>query len=98
MLSERIDASEAARLGLVSSVVPDEELLPQLASLARAVSEFSPLALAAMKANLHDSATSTLSESLSNEAVRMAENSQLHDTREAVAAFREGRSPVFEGR
>ncbi len=98
LLSERIDASEAARLGLVSSVVPDEELLASARSLARAVSEFSPLALAAMKANLHDAATSTLSESLSNEAVRMAENSQLHDTREAVAAFREGRSPVFEGR
>ena len=98
LLSGRIDAAEAERIGLVSRVLADEDLMDGARSIAESVSAFAPLAVAAMKANLTDAEAGTLSETLDHEARRMVEGSATRDSREAVAAFREGRAPVFEGR
>jgi len=98
LLSDRIDAREAERIGLVTRVLADEDLMEGARTLARSVGRFAPLAVAAMKANLGEGESGSLSEALDREARRMVEGSYTRDSREAVAAFREGRSPVFEGR
>jgi 2-(1,2-epoxy-1,2-dihydrophenyl)acetyl-CoA isomerase len=97
LLSDRIDAESAAGIGLVGKVVADEELMGASRAIAATVSGFPPSAFAAMKANLNDSATSTLADALLHEAERMAVNAGSGDTREAITAFREGRTAVFGG-
>jgi 2-(1,2-epoxy-1,2-dihydrophenyl)acetyl-CoA isomerase len=98
LLCGRIDAEEAARIGLVSEVVPDDELAARARAVAGAVKAFAPLAVASMKANLNAAETATLSEGLENEANGMVQGWRTADSSEALAAFLEGRPPVFEGR
>jgi hypothetical protein len=63
-----------------------------------AIASFAPLALCAMKANLHDAERLGLSTYLTVEAGRYATNGRSADSREAAAAFLEKRTPVFTGR
>jgi 2-(1,2-epoxy-1,2-dihydrophenyl)acetyl-CoA isomerase len=63
-----VEASEAARLGLVSEVVPAERLLPRARELAAALAEIRPEVLAAAKRALLYGARVSLEEALRNEA------------------------------
>jgi 2-(1,2-epoxy-1,2-dihydrophenyl)acetyl-CoA isomerase len=98
LLSDRIDAAEAQRIGLVSGVVPDTELHEAVQAIARRLTGFSPGAIAAMKANMNDAAALDLPAYLDVECRRFAENLQTRDAIEAARAFVEKRAPDFEGR
>jgi 2-(1,2-epoxy-1,2-dihydrophenyl)acetyl-CoA isomerase len=97
LLSERVPAEVALDLGLVSAVLPDDELLPHALALARRFAAFAPLTVAALKANLNDAA-GDLGSYLDREATRFAQTTMTRDAREAAAAFVEKRTPRFEGR
>jgi len=97
LLSERVTAQDAHTMGLVADVVPDESLLAHSVAMASRVAAFSPLAIAAIKENLHDDAAD-LSTYLDHETVRFGRNSATHDAHEAARAFVERRQPEFEGR
>jgi 2-(1,2-epoxy-1,2-dihydrophenyl)acetyl-CoA isomerase len=62
-----LEASEAARLGLVSEVVPTDRLLPRARELAGALAELRPEVLAAAKRALLYGARASLEEALRNE-------------------------------
>ena len=94
----RIDAAEALRLGIVSRVCSDEELMPTVGAMAAEIAGRAPLAMAALKANLNDGEHMTFSELLDLEADRLARNQRTEDAREGAAAFSEGRPPRFVGR
>ena len=98
LLSERIDAGEAERIGLVSRVVADDGLMQAAHTMAGSAARFAPLAVAAMKANLTEGEEGSLSRALDREARRMVEGLATRDAREAATALREGRPAVFEGR
>ncbi len=76
LLSDAIDAAEAVRIGLVSAIVPDAELLPHVQQVAGRVAAATPEALAAMKQNLNDALRLPLNEMLNREAER-----QVHSAR-----------------
>ena len=97
LLSGRIDASEAARIGLVNEVVDDDQLTAHVGVMAATVAGFAPSAVAALKANLTDGENGTLSDTLAAEARRMVETARTGDAREALTAYREGRPPRFTG-
>jgi 2-(1,2-epoxy-1,2-dihydrophenyl)acetyl-CoA isomerase len=97
LLSGRIDAVEAARIGLVNEVVDDDALPARIDEITATVAGFAPNAVAALKANLTDGEQGTLSASLAAEARRMVETAQHGDAHEALAAYREGRPPRFTG-
>ena len=78
LLSEVIDAPEAERIGLVSDVVGDDELVPHVRQVAERVAATAPGALIAMKQNLNDALRLPLAELLDREAER-----QVRCTREA---------------
>lgn len=94
-----IDAYRAERIGLVSRVVPHEQLLPEALALARRIADYAaPIAAALMKRVMIQSAESTFAESvlMSQRAFNIAR--QTEDHVEAVRAFVEKRKPRFSGR
>lgn len=98
LLAETIDAAEAHRLGLVTWVVPAEEIDAFVADLAARLAGAAPIATAQNKALLNEGADRTLREALANEARAQAVNFATADAPEAYAAFAEKRSPRFTGR
>jgi 2-(1,2-epoxy-1,2-dihydrophenyl)acetyl-CoA isomerase len=97
LTGEMIDADEAARIGLVNKVVDDAELLTATMAMAKRIASMPPVALGYTKKNLNAAQTGDMAELLETEAVHQARCSQTDDHREAVAAFKEKRKPVFQG-
>lgn len=98
LLAERFDAAEAARIGLVSRVLPDAELLEQVRGVARRLADSAPIALREIKRNLNDALRLSLAEALDREADRHSRCGTTEDNTEAAKAFLEKRKPVFKGR
>jgi enoyl-CoA hydratase/carnithine racemase len=99
LLSGRLVSGEVAeRLGLVSSAVPaaslEEAVAARIAELRRAA----PIAVAQAKATLLAPLLAELDRALEREAAAQAIDFCTRDLAEAIAAFRDGRSPEFEGR
>ena len=99
LLTGRIfGAEEAARMGLVSEVVPAENLMVRACQLAVLLMENSPASLRATKQLLTDHARAEL-DSQVEAAVR--ENAAIRTTsdfREGISSFLEKRKPVWTGK
>lgn len=97
MLAELIDANEAHRLGAVSWLVDRDRIDSFVGDLAGRLASGPPVALAQSKQLLDRGATRTFEEALEAEAAAVVVNFGT-DAPEAVAAFVNGREPVFSGR
>ena len=97
LAGDTLDAGEALRLGLVSRVVPGDQLLVEARALADRLADGSPIALALTKAALQRSATMTLDETLDEEARLQGLAGASADHAEGLAAFKEKRPPRFTG-
>jgi 2-(1,2-epoxy-1,2-dihydrophenyl)acetyl-CoA isomerase len=98
MLAEPIDSATALRLGLLNSVVPDEELSMAAASFAARLAAGPTLAYAAIKESLQYGSSHSLRESLANEADLQERLGASEDHRAATAAFVAKQTPAFNGR
>jgi 2-(1,2-epoxy-1,2-dihydrophenyl)acetyl-CoA isomerase len=96
-LSEKIDAAEAHRLGLVNRLVEDAELRESTLQFARALANGPSVAFRYMKRNLVLARNGSLREVLESEAYGMARCGRTQDVKEAALAFRDKRAPVFKG-
>jgi methylglutaconyl-CoA hydratase len=93
-----IGAEEAARMGLVSELVPPENLLARAQELAAQLMENSPASLRATKKLLTDQARAEIDAQI-QAAVR--ENAAIRnsaDFREGVTSFLEKRKPLWSGK
>jgi enoyl-CoA hydratase/carnithine racemase len=97
-LSEVYDAETALGLGLVSEVVPDDELQSRAEELAAAFASRSPVALRVAKRLMRDALASSFEQSLSDAALAVMFVNTGADAQEGMRAFRERRAPRFEGR
>jgi 2-(1,2-epoxy-1,2-dihydrophenyl)acetyl-CoA isomerase len=97
LLDEKIGARQALAMGLVTRVVPDEELETQTAAHATRLACGPALAYAGIKRNLNAAATGTLEETMAIEGPANARASLSHDGKEAGRAFLEKRNPRFRG-
>ena len=93
-----VDAAEAAAIGLVSRVVPHEQLLPTALELAGQIAANPPLAVQRMKAGLRRALDPDWRELGSWVSATLGELFRTEDHREGVQAFLEKREPRFAGR
>lgn len=91
-------AEEAERSGLVSRVVPADELLAEAAKVAATIASKSLPVVYAAKAALQAAQETTLAEGMRFEQQAFAAMFALDDQSEGMAAFRDKRSPVFTHR
>ena len=98
-LSGRIlDAQEADRYGLVSRVVPNDDLLPQALRLADSIANFSAPALAAIKDCVNRAYESPLAEGVWFERQQLYARFATADAPEGLRAFVAKRKPAFQHR
>jgi enoyl-CoA hydratase/carnithine racemase len=96
-LSETIDGAEAHRIGLVDRLAEPGQVLVAAEAVAARFAETPPMAMALLKSALANRC-STLDETLRAEVDYQSLLSQSDDHKNAVAAFLEKRTPVFQGK
>jgi enoyl-CoA hydratase len=92
-----IDAEEAYRIGLVSRVVPHDELLPAALDLAARIARNPPLAVRTIKQGLRSALDPDWEELGRWVSANLARLFTTNDHREGVASFLEKRPPNFTG-
>jgi 2-(1,2-epoxy-1,2-dihydrophenyl)acetyl-CoA isomerase len=98
-LSDRIDMSEALRLGLVNWVVPAAQLHAKTLEIAHRIARGPRVAFRYMKENLNRAASGAdVDDCLDLEATHHVHTGLTEDHRDAAKAFVEKREPAFKGR
>jgi 2-(1,2-epoxy-1,2-dihydrophenyl)acetyl-CoA isomerase len=98
MTGRMVDAAEALSIGMVDRVVPASELPPQTTSLARAIADGPPIAIADIKRALAASRTNTLRAQVDLESEHQLRAFLSSDAAEGLAALFEKRAARFEGK
>ena len=97
LMNRVLSAREALDWGIVTMVVPDEELLDQARSLAAQLAAGPTKAFAAAKRLLLSGWTETLESQLEQESRAITAMAATADASEGIAAFLEKRRPGFKG-
>ena len=98
MLSERVGAEEAARLGILTRLVPDEALERETYAFAGRLAEGPAVAYRYIKENVHAALDESLEKAIEIESRNMVRSRMTLDSDEAIAAFTQKRDPRFQGR
>jgi 2-(1,2-epoxy-1,2-dihydrophenyl)acetyl-CoA isomerase len=97
MLGDRVSADEAAQMGMIYKVYPDNDFQDAARALAQTLAQMPTRALALTKQLLQASATNSLATQLAEEDRCQAEAGASRDYQEGLAAFLEKRPPLFSG-
>jgi enoyl-CoA hydratase/carnithine racemase len=98
LTGDPIDAATALRVGLVSRMVPEQELLPTVRQIAQRIAGHAPLAVKAVKEVTQAALDETLEQSLRLGSALRWIIGQTEDAREGPRAFAERRAPLYRGR
>jgi enoyl-CoA hydratase/carnithine racemase len=92
-----VNANKALQWGLVSEVVPENELLDAAKMMAQNIAGLPPVGVRKAKQLIRKSVTDSLADSLQMAAEMQAELQQLNDHQEAIDSILEKRKPSFSG-
>lgn len=98
LTGDLLSAADAHRLGLVSEVVSDSQVLPHALALAARIAAHAPLAVAAIKEAVRAGADLPLAAALQLEGESYQRLFATEDRNEGMRAFLEKRKPQFKGR
>jgi 2-(1,2-epoxy-1,2-dihydrophenyl)acetyl-CoA isomerase len=98
LLNPTLTAGEAKDLGIVTSVVADDQLEEASLKLAQTIAQGAPLAMAATKRLLWDGVGRSVEDCFPDESRTVSQLSGTADSREGLAAVIERRAPTFTGR
>jgi 2-(1,2-epoxy-1,2-dihydrophenyl)acetyl-CoA isomerase len=96
--NETIPATDAFDWGLVSEVVPAEDVRSRAIAFAEQLAAGPTVAFGRMRQLLRESWDNGVAEQLDRETENIVLTGRTADAREAVAAFLDRRQPSFEGR
>jgi 2-(1,2-epoxy-1,2-dihydrophenyl)acetyl-CoA isomerase len=92
-----LDAEAALEAGLVTQVVPADELLPRAREKAEKLAAKAPYYVRTTKRLLHESIENSLTDHLQLERHGIADSMGTNDLRRGVTAFFAGETPEFQG-
>ncbi|MCI0485281.1 MAG: enoyl-CoA hydratase-related protein [Blastocatellia bacterium] len=98
LFSEVYSAREAKELGLVTEVVPDEELMQTARRWAERLAAGPPIAIRMTKRMMYKQQTMDLENALEDAALAIMVTNYCDDVKEGTAAFHEKRPPEFKGK
>jgi len=96
--ARRITGPELYRMNVASACLPKEQLLAEAMAIANQIAAKVPLAVVAAKRSFGLTEEMPLRDGYRYEQTQTAALADTEDTKEAMAAFREKRKPVFKGR
>ena len=96
--ARRISGAELYRMNVASVCVPRERVVAEAQAIGRTIAEKVPLAVVAAKRSFGLTEELPLRDGYRFEQSQTAALAETEDTKEALAAFREKRKPVFKGR
>jgi 2-(1,2-epoxy-1,2-dihydrophenyl)acetyl-CoA isomerase len=97
LLSPVLTASQALALGMVTKVVPDNEIDVAAHELAMSLAEGPSIALGYIKRNINNAEHLPLEACFDGEAIHHSRAGETADHKEAAKAFVEKRKPAFRG-
>ncbi len=98
LTGEMVRADAALHMGLVSLVVPREELMDTAKGLLRKVTKNGPLAVRLVLESIYRGMDTTLLEATGVESTLFGLLASTEDVKEGMTAFLEKRKPEFKGR
>jgi E-phenylitaconyl-CoA hydratase len=98
LTGDRIDAEQALRIGLVSRVVPLEDLARTAREIALRIAANAPLAVRAVKRLVREGLDLPLLSAIQSEQFALGLLRDTQDRIEGRVAFQEKRRPVYRGR
>ncbi len=93
-----LNAQESLEMGLVNTVVPDDELMPTAMEWAREIAANAPLAVQTTKRMMRMGMDETFDTAVDHLMVHLAGLFASEDFKEGVRSFMEKREPNFTGR
>jgi 2-(1,2-epoxy-1,2-dihydrophenyl)acetyl-CoA isomerase len=97
LTNRMFSAQEALQWGLITRVVPDNELLAQARAIAVQLAAGPTRAYGISKRLLHSGWAETLETQMENESQAIANIARTADAREGITAFLEKRPPKYKG-
>ena len=98
LTGEMIDAQEAYRIGLVNKIISSEDLMAVVIKMAQEMASKAPFSLKYAKETIYKGMDLTLEQGLRLESDLYLLLHTTKDRTEGIEAFREKRTPTFEGK